>query len=58
MGQRRNCDKKLTVCSLFWLGPVTNEELEEEAAHDQVLGKTNNQTKTVSLLSSEPSVVY
>ena len=26
----------MTVCSLFWLGPVTNEELAEEVAHDHV----------------------
>ena len=30
MSQRRSCDRQLTVCSLFWLGPVTNEELAEE----------------------------
>ena len=24
MGQRRNCDRWLTVCNLLWLGPATN----------------------------------
>ena len=27
MSQRRNCDIQLTVCSLFWLGPITSEVL-------------------------------
>ena len=34
MSQRRSCDRQLTVCNLFWLGPVRNEELAEEVAHD------------------------
>ena len=42
MSQRRSCETQLTICNLFWLGPVTNEELSEE----------------VSLQSSELSVVY
>ena len=33
---QRSCDRQLTVCSLFWLGPVTNEELVEEIAHNHV----------------------
>ena len=37
MSQRKRCDKYLTVCNLFWLGPVINEELAEEIAHDRVL---------------------
>ena len=37
MSQRRSCDRQLTTCSLFWLGPVTNKELEEEVAHDHGL---------------------
>ena len=34
MRQRRRCDRELTICSLLWLGPVVNEELDEEDAHD------------------------
>ena len=33
---RRSCDRQLTVCSLFWVGPVSSEELAEEAAHNHV----------------------
>ena len=33
---QRCCDRKLTVCVLFWFGPVTNEELEEEFAYDHI----------------------
>ena len=29
MSQRRYFDRQLTVCNLFWLGPVTSEELGE-----------------------------
>ena len=36
MSQRRSCDRQLTVCSLFWLGPVSNKELVEEIAHNHV----------------------
>ena len=36
VNQRRSCDRQLTVCSLFWLGLVINEELAEEVAHDHV----------------------
>ena len=36
MSQRRGCDRQLTICSLLWAGPVANEELEEEVAHDHV----------------------
>ena len=36
MSQRRSCDTELTICSLPWLGPVANEELEEEVARDHV----------------------
>ena len=34
--ERGSCDRQLTVYSLFWLRLVTNEELEEEIAHDHV----------------------
>ena len=33
---QRCCDRMLTVCVLFWFGPVTNEELEEEFAYDHI----------------------
>ena len=36
MSQRKVCDRQLTCCSLFWPGPVTNEELAEKAAHNHV----------------------
>ena len=28
--------RQLTICSLFWLGPVTSEEPEEEVAPNHV----------------------
>ena len=34
MSQRNGCDRSVTICSQFWLGPVTSEEFEEELAHD------------------------
>ena len=36
MIQRRRRERQLTMCSLFWLGPVTSEELEEEVAPNHV----------------------
>ena len=36
MSHRRSCGRQLTVCSLFWLEPVINEELVEDVAHDNV----------------------
>ena len=33
---QRSYDRQLTVCSLFWLGLVTNEGLAEEIARDHV----------------------
>ena len=36
MSQGRRCDRYFTVCSLFWLGPETSEELAKEAAHDRI----------------------
>ena len=36
MSQRRRCDKQLRVCSLFRLGALANEELEECVAHEHV----------------------
>ena len=39
---------------LFWLGSVTNEEFEEEIAHDQIC----EICKKVSLQSSEYSVAH
>ena len=34
--QRRRRETQLTMCSLFWLGPVTTEEREEEVAPNHV----------------------
>ena len=31
---RRSCNRQLTVCNLFWFGPVTSEELTEEVVHN------------------------
>ena len=36
MGQRRSCDRSLTICNLLWLGPRANEEPEEEVVYDHV----------------------
>ena len=36
MSQSTRCGGLLTVCSLFWLGPVTNQVLPEEIARDHV----------------------
>ena len=49
LSQRRSCDRYLTVCSLFWHGHVTNEEIE----NDHVC----LHWKPVLLQSSELSVV-
>ena len=44
----------MTICNLFWLGPVANEELEEEVSHDHVCVIW----KPVSLQRSELFVVF
>ena len=33
----RSCDILLAICNLFWLGPTTSEELEEEVAPSSLL---------------------
>ena len=33
----RSCDILLAICNLFWLGPTTSEELEEEVARSSSL---------------------
>ena len=35
---RERKTRQLRVCSLFWLRPVTSEELEDQFAHDQACG--------------------